>query len=276
MSTDAAETHAFDLDAYFKRIDYAGSREPTAGVLQDVHLAHATHIPYENLDILLGRPIRLDLPSIQAKIVHGGRGGYCFEQNTLLTAALRKLGFPLQMLAGRVLYRYSYVMPRTHMILVVEADGKEWLADVGFGSLGLLLPIPLAAGIEVRQHAWEFRLLEQDGLWLVQSRQRGEWVDLYAFTREPQHMADYEMANYYTSTHPDSRFVQTLTAQRMTTEMRCIIRDRELITDRGDQVSRREIADGELLSLLAETFGLHFPEGTRFQVPGGSKISRSV
>ena len=274
MTIDAADTDSFDLDAYFRRIDYAGPREPTAAVLQAVHLAHATNIPYENLDVLLNRPIRLDLAGLQAKLVQGRRGGYCFEQNTLLAAALRKLGFPLQMLAGRVRYRYRHTMPRTHMVLLVQADGAEWLADVGFGSLGLLLPIPFAAGTEVRQHAWRFRIIDDGGLSLVQSFRQGEWVDLYSFSQEPQHLVDYEMANYYTSSHPASRFVQTLTAQRMTTEVRYIIRNRELIVERGDTETIRQIADDEeLLSVLAQTFGLNFPAGTRFRIPGGSPPS---
>ena len=98
----AAPAGTFDLDAYLRRIDYRGAREPTLPALQALHLAHATHIPFENLDILLGRSIRLDLASLQAKLVAGGRGGYCFEQNTLFTAALswRLLEQPINRLRG--------------------------------------------------------------------------------------------------------------------------------------------------------------------------------
>lgn len=267
MTTNALDSAPLDLDAYLRRIDYAGPLLPTAAVLQAVHLAHATHIPYENLDILLGQPIRLDLASIQAKLVLGGRGGYCFEQNKLLAAALQELGFPVQLLAARVRYRYRQMLPRTHMVLLVHADGENWLVDVGFGAYGLLLPVPFVAGAEARQYAWTFRIIEEPGLWVMQSLGEDAWEDLYAFSLEPQQMIDYEMANYYTSTHPNSRFVQTPTAQRMTTEVRYIMRNRELITDSGDVVTIREIADEELLSVLAQTFGLSFPEGTRFSSP---------
>lgn len=264
MTTDAQDSAPLDLDAYLRRIAYTGSLEPCAAVLNALHLAHATHIPYENLDILLGRPIRLDLASIEAKLVHGGRGGYCFEQNKLLAIALQTLGFPVRLLSARVRYRYRQLLPRTHMVLLVHADGEDWLVDVGFGALGLLLPVPLVAGALAHQYAWTFRLVEEPGLWVMQSVQDGAWQDLYAFSLEPQLMIDYEMANYYTSTHPDSRFVRTPTAQRMTTEVRHIMRNHELLTDSGKAVSVRAIADEELLTVLAQTFGLHFPEGTRF------------
>src|SRR3954464_14618414 len=96
------ESELFDLDAYLARIEYSGPRDATAKTLRAVHRAHATHIPFENLDILLGKSIPLDLPSLQRKLVHDRRGGYCFEQNALLAAALESLGFKITRLAARV------------------------------------------------------------------------------------------------------------------------------------------------------------------------------
>ena len=132
-----------DLDAYLQRIGYAGSRAPSRATLDALHLAHATHIPFENLDILLGRPIRLDLASLQAKLVAGRRGGYCFEQNRLFAAALEALGYAVTPLAARVRFGATSILPRTHMTLQVEVDGSRVLADVGFGVFGLLLPVSL-------------------------------------------------------------------------------------------------------------------------------------
>ena len=275
MTTAAPDVTPFDLAAYLARIDYKGPLQPNAEVLSALHLAHATHIPYENLDILLGKPILLDVPSLQEKLVAGRRGGYCFEQNKLLALALERAGFSLTMLAGRVRYRYKHLMPRTHMILVVAADGANWIADVGFGAQGLLLPIPFAPGAqlaEVRQYNWTFRIIEEGSEWMVQSRRGGEWENLYSFSLEPQVMIDYEMANHYTSTHPDSRFTQTLTAQRMTTEARYIIRNRELTVDRGETTTTHEVAPEEIVTILDETFGLSFPTGTRFFSRSGTPL----
>jgi N-hydroxyarylamine O-acetyltransferase len=261
-------TRPFDLDAYCARIGYCGERRPTAAVLEELHLAHATHIPFENLDIFLGRPIRLDLDSLQAKLVRGGRGGYCFEQNTLFAAALERIGFQVTKLAARVRSGASRVLPRTHMLLRVDVDGAAWLADVGFGGDGLLKPLPLVAGPQTRQYAWSYRLMEENNLWVLQSQQGASWQDQYAFTLEPQYEVDFEMANHYTSTHPASRFVQTLTVQLPTPEARHILRGRELTVIRGGEVSSQTIEGEEmLLRVLAEVFGLSFPPGTRFRGP---------
>ncbi len=256
-----------DLESYFRRIGYAGVGQPTLAVLEVLHLAHATHIPFENLDVLLRRPIRLDLASLQAKLVAGRRGGYCFEHNLLFAAVLAKLGFDLKLVAAKVRHRGDKDLPRTHMLLMVNVEGADWVADVGFGGEGLLLPVPFATGRETRHHAWTYRIIEEkQGLWLLQSRREATWANLYCLTPEPQTLADCEMANYYTSTHPDSPFVHTLTAQLPTPAARHVLRNRELVTDRGGgNVTRRTLKDDdELLDVLAGTFGLRFPAGTRF------------
>lgn len=256
---------ALDLEAYLARIGYSGRLQPDPAVLEAIHLAHATHIPFENLDILLQRPIRLDLSSLQAKLVAGRRGGYCFEQNLLFSAVLRRLGFSVRQLAARVIYRGGRRFPRTHMLLAVDLEGTTWLADVGFGREGLLLPLPFGGGREARQFAWTYRVTEADGEWVLQSLRNGSWTDLYSFSLEPQLAVDFEPANHYTATHPDSRFVRTLTVQLPTPEVRYMLRNRELVLDRGGTVTRRMLADNnELLAVLAETFGLRFPAGTRF------------
>ena len=260
-----------DLEAYLRRIDYAGAREPTYAVLEALHLAHATHIPFENLDVLLKRPIRLDLASLQAKLVRGGRGGYCFEQNLLLAAALGRLGFEVKLIAAKVRHRGDRDLPRTHMFLMVNADGADWVADVGFGGEGLLMPVPFGGGREARHYAWTYRVIEEKtGQWLLQSKRQDGWGNLYCFTLDPQTPADCDMANHYTSTHPDSPFVSTLTAQLPTPQARYVLRNRELLVDRGGgQVERRELRDDdEVLEVLAGTFGLRFAAGTRFGYRG--------
>jgi N-hydroxyarylamine O-acetyltransferase len=260
--SDAGEPR-LDLDAYLARTGYDGELRPSPAVLEALHLAHATHIPFENLDVLLGRPIRLDLEGLQAKLVRGRRGGYCFEQNELFAAVLERLGFPVTRLAARVRLGSTRLAPRTHMLLKVDVEGGPWLADVGFGGDGLLKPFPLAAGLVVRQYAWSYRLLEDAGLWVLQSLHGGDWRDLYAFTLEPQFLVDFEVANYYVSTHPSSWFLRTLTVQLPTPEARYVLHNREFSVDRGGEVTARPIAsDEELLRVLAETFCLELPPGT--------------
>jgi N-hydroxyarylamine O-acetyltransferase len=261
----AAAPPLLDLAAYLRRIGYAGSLEPTRTTLDALHAAHATSIPFENLDILLGRPIRLDLESVQAKLVAGRRGGYCFEQNALFAAVLEQLGFAVTRLAARVRFRTDRILGRTHMTLRVDVGGAPLLADVGFGSEGPILPVPFD-GSEARQYAWTYRIVADAGAHRLQS-QRGDggWEDLYVFTQEPQLSVDFEIANHYTSTHPASRFVVMLTAQRVAPGGRRILRNFEFSEDRGADVTTRTLADDdELLAVLATEFGLDFPPGTRF------------
>jgi len=269
MNDRASHTSAVDLHAYLRRIGFSGDVRPSYPVLEALHLAHATRVPFENLDILLGRPIRLDLDSLQAKIIEAGRGGYCFEQNLLFGAVLRELGFSVTNLAARVRYRARQIRPRTHMLLLVRCDDDLWVADVGFGGDGLLLPVPLRSKRETRQFVWTYRVVEEEGQWVLQSLHSDSWIDLYSFSLEPQELADYELANYYTSTHPDSRFVQTLTVQLPSPQARAALRNRELIVDDGKSIKTRMIEeDNELLDVLEERFALRFPRGTRFPLPG--------
>jgi N-hydroxyarylamine O-acetyltransferase len=149
--------------------------------------------------------------------------------------------------------------------MLVDLEDATWLADVGFGVEGLLLPVPFGSGQVARQFVWTYRVTEADGEWILQSLRNGSWTDLYSFSLEPQLAVDFEPANLYTATHPDSRFVRTLTVQLPTPEVRYMLRNRELVLDRGGTVSRRMLADNdELLAVLADTFGLRFSAGTRF------------
>ena len=259
-----------DLDAYFTRIGYSGPCEPTLAALEQLQMAHGTSIPFENLDIQLGRPISIDLASIQAKLVHARRGGYCFEQNTLLAAVLERLGFRVTQLSARVRLGASRVLPRTHMLLAVDAEGKRWLVDVGFGTGGPLKPLMLSPGAVFEQFLWSFRLREDNGQWVLESWRDGAWHDLYVFTLEPHYAIDFEMANHSVSTHPASRFVQTLAVQKQSPEVCSLLRNRELTIIRGKERRVTEITDDEaLLRVLAETFGLVFPPGTRFKCLAG-------
>jgi N-hydroxyarylamine O-acetyltransferase len=255
-----------DLAAYLDRIGFAGETRPDLATLRALHEAHATHIPFENLDIHMGRSIRLDLESVQAKLVRHRRGGYCFEQNALLAAALERVGFSVTRLSGRVRLGIPTVRPRTHMLLKVEADGRSWICDVGFGSWGLLQPIVLATNVENRQGAWTYSLRREDELtWVLQCPECPTGPDLYAFDLTPHLPVDYEPANFFTSTHPESRFVLSLTAQRIERDVRHALRDRELVTVSAAGTHAEVIGTNvQLLELLAVRFGIHLPAGTRF------------
>ena len=256
-----------DLPAYLKRIGYEGGLVPDAALLDALHLAHATHIPFENLDILLGRPIQVDMESVQNKLVRNHRGGYCFEHNLLMAAVLRSLGFSVQQLAARVKLGTDQVRARTHMLLMVDLDGSQRLVDVGFGGQGFLRPLPFETHKEFRRYHWIYRIVEDNRAWVLQWRQNDAWVDLYAFTLEPQYWIDYKVANHYVSTHPDSQFARGLIVQRPTPEARYSLHNMEFSIDRGASTTTRRLRDrAELHEVLRGTFGLHFPWATRFPI----------
>jgi len=190
-----------DRDAYLARIGYTGTLEPTLETLRALHCARASSIPFENIDIVLGRAISLNLDDLQKKLVRAGRGGYCFEQNTLFAAALESLGFQVTTLAARVRFGAIEICPRLHMMLEIQIDGDPWLADVGFGSAGPLYPIMLYETEADQQGFWRFRVRTEDDQFVLESHEcDGRVEDLYAFTRERQYPVDYEVGNHYTST----------------------------------------------------------------------------
>jgi N-hydroxyarylamine O-acetyltransferase len=262
------ETEEIDVDAYLRRTGARPPLTPSRDDLARLQQAHLAAIPFENLDLLLGRDIRLDLESLQAKLVEGRRGGYCFEQNTLFQAVLRRIGFSVTPLAARVRVGATAVRPRTHMLLRVDLPEGSFAADVGFGGDGPLHPLPLEAGREVWVGATGHRFRREDSQWVLEGHTGDGWNDLYAFTLEAQHPVDFEMANHFTSTHPRSPFLNTLTAQRSFPERRVILRNRELQVREGRVTEAATIRDPDhLLEVLEEHFGLVLPPGTRFAKP---------
>jgi N-hydroxyarylamine O-acetyltransferase len=246
------------LAAYFDRIGYSGPQQATSETLHALHRLHPQVIPFENLDTLLGRTPRLDLESVFAKLVSARRGGYCYEHNLLFRAVLDTLGFETTGLAARVLWNDpAGMMPRTHMMLLVETPDNTWLADVGFGSMTLSAPLLFDTGREQATPHEPFRLdLIERGDFLLQVKLGDAWRPIYRFDLEPQFPADYAMANHYVSTYPESIFVDHLIVARVMPGQRQTLFDTTL-TQRGDTESKRELTNAEgLRGVLQDVFGL--------------------
>ncbi len=263
-----------DLDAYLSRIGYTGPREPTLPVLHALTAHHAMAIPFENLDVLLGRPISLEPAALLRKLVHERRGGYCFEQNGLLLDVLTTLGFAVAPLSARVRWQRprDYLPARTHLFLRVELDGRPWMTDVGIGGMSLTAAVPFDLSGAARPTPHETRrLIREDGRYFHQVRLGEAWQDVSEFTLEEMPPIDRELANWYTSAHPQSHFRNRLVAARAQPDgVRRTLLNREFAIRRGAEIlERRELqTPEELLAVLAEQFGLHFPAGTRFGPPG--------
>jgi len=263
----------FDLPAYLARIGYTGPREPTLDVLHGLTAANAQAIPFENLDVLLGRRIDLAPDAVFDKLVRRRRGGYCFEQNGLLLGALTVLGFEAVPLSARVrIDRPREVLPpRTHLFLRVEVAGASWLTDVGVGALSLTRAIRFVADEEQATPHEPRRILRENDRWFHQARLGAAWSDVYEFTGEEMPPIDRELANWFTSTHPESHFLGRLIAARAAPDGRRItLQNGELkIRERDGRATVQTIGSPEeLLLVLAERFGLAFPPETRFGLPG--------
>jgi N-hydroxyarylamine O-acetyltransferase len=261
-----------NLDAYLARTGFAGVRAASRQTLGELVFAHACHIPFENLDVLLGRGIDLAEEAVEAKLVRAGRGGYCFEQNALFARVLAALGFTATLLSARVRYNQptTIVSPRTHVFVRIDLDGVPWLADVGIGGISPTAPLRLDLLDEPQPTPHDTRRIVRVERrpfphYMHQVRFGAEWVDVCEFTMEEMPFIDRVLANWYTSTHPESRFRKNLIAALARPDgTRLNLMNRELVHRRGADVLDRQLIGGpdELLRVLAERFGLELPPGT--------------
>ena len=255
----------FDLDAYLRRIGYREAPAVDVPTLRGLAVTHAAAIPFENLDPWLGVPVSLSVDALERKLVQGGRGGYCFEQNGLFAAALHAIGFEVQGLIARVLWNRpeDAVTAQTHMLLRVALEGESWLADVGFGSMTLAGALRLQPDAGQPTALEPFRLLRHGDEWRMQARVRGAWLTLYRFDLQPHAPIDYEVANHYVSTHPESNFVNHLIAARTTPDRRLTLRDREFTVRRQDAEPERCVLRdvAGLRHVLESEFLLRLPAG---------------
>jgi N-hydroxyarylamine O-acetyltransferase len=258
----------FHLDAYLERIHYDGPLSLSEETLRRLHRAQAMNIPFENLDIFLGRSIRLDPASLASKLVEQRRGGYCHELNGLLLLVLRELGFTVTPLAARV-FNSETPLQQSHQLLLVEIAGERWLADVGFGSNGLIEAIPLEVEREFPQRLDTFRVKTDPKLGFVMQHKLGDhWRSLYSFSLQEYYPADYRMMTYFTSTSPDSLFTQHIICTLPTDEARIILYDSELKIRRLDETITTNLEDKDTYrETLQRYFGIVLPPETRLQSP---------
>jgi N-hydroxyarylamine O-acetyltransferase len=258
-------SNEFRLNDYLERIGYAGSARPDLETLAALHSAHVATIPFEGIDPLLSRPVRLDLASVQAKLVDGRRGGYCFEQNALFKAALEAIGFRLTGLAARVRWMAppdSPLGPKTHMLLKVDLDEGPHLADVGFGACLLDAPLKFQTDIDQRTAMGTYRLSQSDGLFSLAARRGAGWRTMYVFDLQPQIHADYELGSWFTSTSPLVPFTSRLVMERLDGDRRYKLVDRTFIVEArdGEVVEEYPIASpDELRLIIEENFSMALP-----------------
>jgi N-hydroxyarylamine O-acetyltransferase len=244
-----------DLEAYLDRIRYDGKCEPTVETLTQLHKAHMYSVPFENLDITLGRPIVLSLPSLFEKVVRRRRGGFCYELNALFGWLLQEMGFQLEMLSGRV---YDEGVPGPefdHMLLLVDV-GQKLVVDVGFGD-SFIEPIPLGPEAQV-QNGRLYRLVARGEAWELQQRApESDWTPQYAFSLKSRQLDDFHAMCYYQQTATDSVFTRKSVCSLATHDGRITLSNgRLIITSEGGRQERVVASVEEYQALLRECFGI--------------------
>jgi len=243
-----------DIARYLERISYHGSREPILPTLQALHEAHLLAVPFENLDIALGRAIVLDEASLWTKIVEHHRSGFCYELNGLFALLLRALGFQVDLLSAAVARETGGFGPDfDHLTLLVHLE-QDWLVDVGFGE-SFRQPLRLQAGLTQQQHGGSYRLEREGGFWVYQEWDDA-WKPAYRFRVQPHALRDFAAMCHYHQTSPESHFTQQRVCTLPTLSGRITLSDQRLITTRDGERTERILTDQDYRAVLVEQFGI--------------------
>lgn len=254
-------------DQYLSRLGLAAAPAPTLATLALLQQRHNATFPFETLTTLLREAVAIDLPSVQHKLLHEGRGGYCYELNGLFLALLQQLGFDAHPIAARVVMglEADAATPRTHMLVRVRIDAVDYIADVGFGGNTPTGPLRLDHRFAQATPHEHYRLDLQQDQYLLQVEIAGEWRPLYRFDLQVQLPIDHVVGNWYVCTHPHSSFPGQLRVALAGPDGRHTIgAGTYTVHRRGQPSERRALTDVEdVLRVLHETFGITVPPHPR-------------
>jgi N-hydroxyarylamine O-acetyltransferase len=248
-----------DTQAYLLRIGYTGPATPSAETLRALHRAHLFTVPFENLDIGLGRNIACDESAAVRKVVDLKRGGFCYELNSAFASLLRALGFKVTLLSARVARADGSSSPEfDHLTLRVDLE-EPWLADVGFGD-SFLNPLRLKTGIEQEEGSRKYRLTgKDDTIHLERTEPDGKWTSQYSFTQTPRKLSEFARMCHYHQTSPESHFTQNRICTKATPAGRITLSARKLIeTNNGIRTERELGSEEEWKAALQQNFGIAF------------------
>lgn len=248
-----------DLEKYLERIHLSGTPELSMETLKRIHQLHPKHIPFENIDPYTGKVPSLKLDDVFRKLVIESRGGYCYEQNLLLSEVLKSLGFNVKLQLGRVVWgrEEDSIAAQTHLLLIVDFDGDQYIVDCGFGTATLTSPILLNKEDQQQTPNGIFKVSHKEEtytLWMWKE----QWLPVYRFIPEHVEPIDLDISNWYLSTHPDSHFKNRLILSKVDENARYTYTDHVLNIRSGDG-EKEAVAienDIQLYEILMNTFGL--------------------
>jgi N-hydroxyarylamine O-acetyltransferase len=249
-----------DIEAYLRRIEYDGPREPSASTLRDLHRQHLFTVPFENFDIPLKTAIRLEVPLLYEKIVGRRRGGFCYELNGLFCELLIAMGFQVCMLSARVRRDDGGFGPEfDHMLLKVQLD-EPWLVDVGFGE-SFVDPIVFHAGGMDQVNGYRYLVSPSGDEWLLLREDGRGQVPLYCFRDAPRQLADYDEMCRFHQTSPESHFTKSWICSKATPDGRTTLANMRLVVIHGGTREESTLTtETELRRCLSDQLGIQFPE----------------
>jgi N-hydroxyarylamine O-acetyltransferase len=258
-----SEPQLTNLALYLQRLGFDAPPAPTLETLRQLQLRHTGAFPFENLNTLSGQPVLIDLPSIEQKVLHDGRGGYCYELNNLFLALLQTLGFDARGISGRVVMGQpeGAWTTRTHRLSLVTLDGVRYITDVGFGGMVPTAPLMLDTVVEQFTPHEPYRIEQHEDGYTLRANVAGEWRAMYIFDLQRQEDIDYAVGNWYVSTHPESPFARQLMVARTGEGWRRTLNNGSFAIHRiGRETERRQVADvDELMDLLRNEFDIRVP-----------------
>lgn len=268
------------LDIYLQRLGYDAPPAPTLDTLRELQRRHTATFAFETLATFLGEPVPIDLASLQRKVLHEGRGGYCYELNRLFLALLQDLGFAARGLTARVVMGGPEDAPtaRTHMFVLATLDGLEYLADVGFGGMVPTAPLRLDTQAPQSTPHEDYRLARIDGGYALRAKVGEEWRPMYVFDLTSAQEVDYVVGNWYVSTHPESPFKGRMFAARTGDGIRKTLSDGSYAVHRlGQPSQRRELADAdEVMAVLEEELGIRISDAAALRVAIARRLAERV
>ncbi|MFJ3367433.1 arylamine N-acetyltransferase [Pseudomonas sp. NPDC086251] len=249
---------------YLQRLGFDAPPAPTLENLCALQLRHTGAFPFENLTTLSGEPVHIDLPSIEQKVLHEGRGGYCYELNNLFLALLQELGYDARGISGRVVMGQpeGAWTARTHRLSLVILDGVRYITDVGFGGMVPTAPLLLDTAAEQLTPHEPYRIEQHEDGYTLRAKVADEWKAMYIFDLQRQEDIDYAVGNWYVSTWPESSFTRQLMVARTGEGWRRTLNNGSFaIHHIGSESERRQVANvDELIGLLQSEFGIRVPE----------------
>jgi N-hydroxyarylamine O-acetyltransferase len=258
-----SEPQLSNLALYLRRLGFDAPPAPTLETLRQLQLRHTGAFPFENLSTLSGQPVLIDLPSIEQKVLHDGRGGYCYELNNLFLALLQALGFDARGISGRVVMGQpeGAWTARTHRLSLVTLGGVRYITDVGFGGMVPTAPLMLDTPSEQFTPHEPYRIDQHEDGYTLRANVGGEWRAMYIFDLQRQEDIDYAVGNWYVSTHPESSFARQLMVARTGEGWRRTLNNGSFAIHRiGSETERRQVTEvDELMGLLRSEFDIRVP-----------------